>query len=146
MTSTDCFTPDLFDGQGLLFIAIMFGPPYNSDTTLNRLRFRVTPAAKAWKGSQMSTRCTIKDDRDEGAGEGFHLYEDLEDESGCVMLDLEGFTFEASVFFRPSGKPKMRVSVRVPTLCSVAGESLDVIGMHRGKAPKDRVDFADVLA
>jgi hypothetical protein len=62
----------------------------------------------------MSTRCTIKHDRDEATGQGFHLYEDLANESGCVMLDLEGFTFEASVFFGPSGKPKMRVLVRVP--------------------------------
>lgn len=62
----------------------------------------------------MSTRCTIKHDQDEATDQGFHLYEDLEDESGCVMLDLEGFTFEASVFFGPSGRPKMRVLVRVP--------------------------------
>lgn len=47
----------------------------------------------------MSTRCTIKDDRDERIGPGFHLYEDLADESDCVILDLEGFTFETSVSF-----------------------------------------------
>ena len=62
----------------------------------------------------MSTRCTIKDDRDEGTGQGFHLYEDLADESDCVMLELEGFTFETSVAFTPSGRPDMRVLVRVP--------------------------------
>jgi hypothetical protein len=44
----------------------------------------------------MSTRCSIKHDRDEGTGQGFHLYEDMADERDCVMLDLEGFTFETS--------------------------------------------------
>ena len=62
----------------------------------------------------MSTRCTIKHDRDEATGQGFHLYEDLANESGCVMLDLEGFTFETSVSFAPSGRPEMRVLVRLP--------------------------------
>lgn len=62
----------------------------------------------------MSTRCTIKDHRDAAAGQGFHLYEDLADERDCVMLDLEGFTFETSVSFGPSGRPEMRVLVRIP--------------------------------
>ena len=62
----------------------------------------------------MSTRYTIKDDRDEGTGQGFHLYEDLADERDCVMLDLEGFTFETSISFAPSGRPEMRVRVRIP--------------------------------
>ena len=62
----------------------------------------------------MSARCTIKDHRDEATGQGFHLYEDLAHESDCVMLDLERFTFEASVSFAPSGRPEMRVLVRVP--------------------------------
>ena len=62
----------------------------------------------------MSTRCTIKHDCDEAVGQGFHLYEDLTDERDCVTLDLEGFTFETSVSFAPSGKPEMRVRVRIP--------------------------------
>jgi hypothetical protein len=62
----------------------------------------------------MSTRCSIKHDRDEGTGQGFHLYEDMADERDCVMLDLEGFTFESSVSFAPSGRPDMRVLVRIP--------------------------------
>jgi hypothetical protein len=62
----------------------------------------------------MSTRCTIKHDRDEATGQQFHLFEDLEDERDCVMLDLEGFTFETSVCFAPSGRPEMRVRVRIP--------------------------------
>lgn len=57
----------------------------------------------------MSTRCAIKDDRDEAAAQGFHLYEDLADERDCVMLDREGFTFETLVSFAPSGRPEMRV-------------------------------------
>jgi len=59
----------------------------------------------------MSTRCTIKDDRDEATGQGFHLYEDLADESDCVMLDLEGFTFETSVSFAPSGRPTFQAFI-----------------------------------
>ena len=62
----------------------------------------------------MSTRCTIKDARDEATGQGFHLYEDLADERDCVMLDLEGFTFDTSVSFAPSGRPEMWVRVRIP--------------------------------
>ena len=62
----------------------------------------------------MSTRCTIKDGRVEATGQGFHLYKDLADESDCVMLDLEGFTFETSVSFAPSGRPAIRVLVRLP--------------------------------
>jgi hypothetical protein len=30
------------------------------------------------------------------------------------MLELEGFTIETSVSFSPSGRPEMRVLVRVP--------------------------------
>ena len=62
----------------------------------------------------MSTRCTIKDARDDATGQGFHLYEDLADERDCVMLDLEGLTFDTSVSFASSGRPEMRVSVRIP--------------------------------
>lgn len=62
----------------------------------------------------MSTRCTIKHARDEAAGQGFHLYEDATDERDCVLLDLEGMTFESSVEFAPSGRPEMRVRVRIP--------------------------------
>ena len=63
----------------------------------------------------MSTRCTIKDALDETTGQGFHLYEDLLDEGDCVMLELEGMAFETSVRFAPSGRPGMRVEVRIPT-------------------------------
>lgn len=62
----------------------------------------------------MSTRSTIKDDRDEATGQGFHLHEDLMDKRDCVMLDLEGLTFETSVSFAPSGGLEMRVLVPIP--------------------------------
>lgn len=62
----------------------------------------------------MSTRCTIREARDEATGRGFHLYEDLLDDGDCVMLELEGMTFETSVAFAPSGRPEMRVEVRIP--------------------------------
>lgn len=62
----------------------------------------------------MSTRCTIKDARDKSAGQGFHLYEDLAEQGDCVLLDLDGMTFETSACFAPSGRPEMRVRERIP--------------------------------
>ena len=62
----------------------------------------------------MSTRCTIQYARDEATGQGFHVYEDLLDEGGCVMLEIKGMTFETSVRFASSGRPEMRVEVRIP--------------------------------
>lgn len=62
----------------------------------------------------MSMRCTIRHDHDDGTEQGFHLYEDLSDERDCVMLELEGFTFETSVSFALSGKPEMRILMRIP--------------------------------
>lgn len=62
----------------------------------------------------MSTRCTIRDTWDESTGQGFHLYEDLLDEGDCVMLEIEGMTFETAVRFAPSGRPEMRVEVCIP--------------------------------
>jgi hypothetical protein len=64
----------------------------------------------------MSTRCTIKSDRDESTGQGFHLYENLGDGRDCVLLDLENFTFETSVYFALSGRPEMRVLACIPRL------------------------------
>ena len=61
----------------------------------------------------MSMRCTIRHDHDDGTGQGFHLYEDLSDERDCVMLELEGFTFETSVSFAPPGRPEIRVLIRI---------------------------------
>ena len=64
----------------------------------------------------MSTRCTVSETRYESTGLGFHLHEDLLDDGDCVMLELEGMTFETSISFAPSGRPKMRVEVRIPGL------------------------------
>ena len=62
----------------------------------------------------MSTRCTIKYERDESTGQGIHLYEDLLDDPGCVLLELEGFTFETSVSVAPSGRLGTRALLRIP--------------------------------
>jgi hypothetical protein len=50
----------------------------------------------------MSTRNSIKRDRDEGIGQGFHLYEDVADEPDCVMLDLEALRL------RPQSPSRLR--------------------------------------
>jgi hypothetical protein len=50
----------------------------------------------------MSTRCTIKYERDESTGQEINLYEDLLDDPSCMLLELEGFTFETSVSVAPS--------------------------------------------
>jgi hypothetical protein len=76
----------------------------------------------------MSTRCTIKHDKDESNGHGFHLFEDLAEERDCVMLELEGFPFETSVSIAPSGRPEMRVLVRIPKRFA---RSLGLIGNRR---------------
>jgi hypothetical protein len=62
----------------------------------------------------MSTRCTIKYERDEVTGQEIHLYEDLLDDPGCVLLEVEGFTFETSVSVAPSGRLDTRALLRIP--------------------------------
>lgn len=62
----------------------------------------------------MSTRCTIKDAKDNVNGKGFHLYEDLAESDNSVMLELEGFTFETSVFLDSSGDIHTRALLRIP--------------------------------
>jgi len=62
----------------------------------------------------MSTRCTIKYERDESTGQEIHLYEDLFDDPGCVLLELEGFTFETSVSVAPPGRIGTRALLRIP--------------------------------
>jgi hypothetical protein len=62
----------------------------------------------------MSTRCTIKYERDEATGQEIHLYEDLLDDLCCVLLEVEGFTFETSVSVAPSGRLDTRVLLRIP--------------------------------
>lgn len=66
----------------------------------------------------MSTRCSIKYERDyerdEVTGHGIHLFHDLEDEPHRVLLELEGFRFQASVSVTPSGRHESRVQIRIP--------------------------------
>jgi hypothetical protein len=62
----------------------------------------------------LSTRCSLKYERDEATGQGIHLYEDLQDNRDCVMLQVEGFTFETSVSVAPSGRLDTRVQLRIP--------------------------------
>lgn len=62
----------------------------------------------------MSTRCTIKHERDETAGMGFHLYEDLAEDRHSVMLELEGFTFDTTVSYASSGEFETRILLRIP--------------------------------
>jgi hypothetical protein len=62
----------------------------------------------------MSTRCTIKYERDEATGQEIHLYEDLLDEPGCVLLEVVGFTFETWVSIAPSGRVDTRAMLRIP--------------------------------
>lgn len=62
----------------------------------------------------MSTRCTIKYGRDEATGQKIHLYEDLLDDPGCVLLEVEGFTFETSVSVARSGRLDTRALLRIP--------------------------------
>lgn len=62
----------------------------------------------------MSTRCTIKYERDEATGQEIHLYEDLLDDPGCVLLEVEGFTFETSVSAAPSGRLDTRALLHIP--------------------------------
>jgi len=62
----------------------------------------------------MSTRCTIKYERDEPIGQEIHLYEDLLEDPGCVLLEVEGFTLETSVSVAPSGRLDTRALLRIP--------------------------------
>lgn len=62
----------------------------------------------------MSTRCTIKHERNESTGQEIHLYEDLLDDRDCVMLEVEGFTFETEVSVSPSGRVITRALIRIP--------------------------------
>jgi len=62
----------------------------------------------------MSTRCTIKHERDESTGQEIHLYEDLLDDRDCVLLEVEGFTFETEVSVAPSGRIVTRALIRIP--------------------------------
>jgi hypothetical protein len=62
----------------------------------------------------MSTRCTIKYERDEVTGQEIHLYAALMDAPGCVLLEVAGLTFETSVSVAPSGRLDTRALLRIP--------------------------------
>lgn len=62
----------------------------------------------------MSTRCSLKYELDEATGQEIHLYEDLMDDRDCVMIQVEGFTFETSVSVELSGRLTTRVQLRIP--------------------------------
>jgi hypothetical protein len=72
------------------------------------------PRAIRWKGEQMGMRCTIKYERDEATGQKIHLFEDLLDDPDCVLLEVEGFTFESSISVAPSGRLDTRALLRIP--------------------------------
>ena len=60
----------------------------------------------------MSPQCTIKNTRDKGTGQGFHLYEDLVQDEDCVM-ELEGLPFETSTFFTSHGTFDTRILLTI---------------------------------
>jgi hypothetical protein len=62
----------------------------------------------------MSTRCTIKEARDEASRLAFHLYEDLLEDQTSVTLEIRGFAFETSAFFTSSGEFGTRALLRIP--------------------------------
>jgi len=61
----------------------------------------------------MSTKSTLKHDRDQSTGQSFHLYEECF-EDGQVYLELEGFPFEAASSAIPSEQGLSRIVVRLP--------------------------------
>src|ERR1019366_3920637 len=65
------------------------------------------------KGREMSTKRTLKFERDEATGEEFHLYEDWPDED-CVFLELEGFAFKSAAWPTSAGMNKTHVRIQIP--------------------------------
>jgi hypothetical protein len=61
----------------------------------------------------MSTKSTLKYDRDQTTGQSFHLYEECF-EDGHVYLELEGFPFEAASSAILSEEGPSRLVVRLP--------------------------------
>lgn len=61
----------------------------------------------------MSTKSSLKHERDEDTGQQFHLYEELFDEDH-VYLELTGFPFEAASSVSLSGIGPGRVAVQLP--------------------------------
>ena len=62
----------------------------------------------------MSTKASLKYERDDAAGQQFHLYREAFDEDEQVYLVLEGFPFEAASSMDLSGQGVTRVAIRLP--------------------------------
>jgi len=61
----------------------------------------------------MSTKSSLKYERDEATGQQVHLYQDVFDE-GHVFLEIEGFPFEAATSVELSGNGQPRLTLRLP--------------------------------
>ena len=65
------------------------------------------------RGSADEHKCTLKYERDESTGQTVHLYEALDDDPDCVMLEVRGVASGNSVDFAPSGRPLTRMNVKI---------------------------------
>ncbi len=61
----------------------------------------------------MSTKTSLKYERDEATGQLVHLYQDAFDEEH-VCLEIEGFPFEAASSVELSGQGPSRITFRLP--------------------------------
>jgi hypothetical protein len=61
----------------------------------------------------MSTKTSLKYERDEATGQQVHLYQDILDEEH-VCLEIEGFPFEAASSVEQSGNGSARLTLRLP--------------------------------
>ena len=61
----------------------------------------------------MSTKTTLRYERDEATGREFHLCRDWPDEDH-VILELEGFAFESAAWVTAAGINKTRIELRIP--------------------------------
>jgi len=61
----------------------------------------------------MSTKVSLKCERDKASGQQIHLYREIFDEDH-VYLELAGFPFEASSSIALSGQGPDRVAIRLP--------------------------------
>jgi hypothetical protein len=61
----------------------------------------------------MSTKTSLKYNRDEAAGQQVHLYQDVFDEEN-VYLEIEGFPFDAASSVELSGNGSAHLTIRFP--------------------------------
>jgi hypothetical protein len=61
----------------------------------------------------MSTKTSLKYERDQATGQQVHLYEDVFDEEN-VYLEIEGFPFDAASSVQLSGNGPARLTIRFP--------------------------------